>query len=98
MRITDIIWKEQFVEKLEIKHNVTIYEVEEALYSKPLVRKVAKGRVRGEDIYSAQAQINNGRYLVVFFIRKKYDIALPISAREMALAERKYYDKHKSKN
>ena len=95
MKITDIIWKEQFVEKLETKHNVSIYEAEEALYLKPLVHKVSKGRVRGEDIYSAQAQITNGRYLIVFFIRKKYNIALPISAREMTPTERKYYDKHK---
>ncbi len=69
MKITDIIWKEQFVEKLEIKHNITIYEAEEVLLAKPLVRKVAKGHVHGENIYSAQAQINNGRYLIVFFIR-----------------------------
>ena len=95
MRITDIIWKEQFIEKLEIKHNVAIYEAEEALYSNPLVRKVAKGRVRGQNIYSAQAQITDGRYLIVFFIRKKHDSALPISVREMTQTERKYYDKHK---
>ncbi|MFQ5629194.1 MAG: BrnT family toxin [bacterium] len=95
MKITDIIWKEQFVEKLEIKHNVTTYEAEEALYSNPLVCKVAKGRVRGEDIYSAQAQITNGRYLIVFFIRKKHNVALPVSARDMTLTERNYYGKHK---
>lgn len=95
MIITDIIWKEQFVEKLESKHNVSIYEAEQVLYSNPLVRKVAKGRVRGEDIYSAQAQIATGRYLIVFFIRKKYNIALPISARDMTITERKYYEKHR---
>lgn len=97
MKITDIIWKEKFVEKLEIKHNVTIYEAEKVFNSKPVARRVAKGRVRGEDIYSAQAQITNGRYLIVFFIRKKHDIALPISARDMTETERKYYDKHKEK-
>lgn len=95
MKITDIIWKEKFVAKLEIKHNVTTNEAEEALYSNPLVCKVAKGRVRGENIYSAQAQITNGRYLIVFFIRKKHYVALPVSARDMTFTERKYYDKHK---
>ena len=69
MKITDVIWKEQFIEKLEIKHNVSIYEAEEALNSNPLVCKVARGRVRGQNIYSAQTQITNGRYLIVFFIR-----------------------------
>ncbi|MFZ5519205.1 MAG: hypothetical protein ACOY90_21420 [Candidatus Zhuqueibacterota bacterium] len=60
MKITDIIWKEQFVEKLEIKHNVTIYEAEEALYSSPLVRKVVKGRVHGEDIYPLKHKSSMG--------------------------------------
>jgi len=98
LKITEIIWKEQFVEKLESKHNVSVYEVEEVLNSNPLVHKVAKGRVRGEDIYSAQAQIINGRYLIVFFIRKKHDVALPISVRDMTITERKYYETHKQKN
>lgn len=94
MKITEIIWKQQFVEKIEFKHNLSISEVEEVLRSNPLVFKVAKGRIRGQDIYSAQTQIENGRYLIVFFIRKKHYIALPISAREMTIAERKYYEKH----
>jgi len=37
----------------------TIYE--EALLSKPVVRKMAKGRVRAEDVYAALAQIENGK-------------------------------------
>jgi uncharacterized DUF497 family protein len=87
------MWKERFVEKIENKHNVNIYEAEEVLLSDPLVRRLSKGRVSGENVYSAQAQINNGRYLIVFFILKKRDIALPISARDMNSSERNYYEK-----
>lgn len=68
MNITDIIWKEKFVEKIEVKHNVTVYETEEILNSNPLVRKVAKGRVRGEDIYSAQAYFLYERSMILLYL------------------------------
>jgi len=96
LRITDIIWKERFVEKLSSKHGVSITEAEEVLRSNPVVRRVTKGRVRGEDVYSALAQIRRGRYLIVFFIKKKkHSMILPISARDMDQSERKYYGKNK---
>jgi hypothetical protein len=93
MRITDILWKQAIVEKLADKHGISIAEAEEVLLSKPIVRRMVKGHVRGEDIYAALAQISSGRYLIVFFIDKKRGMALPISARDMNPAERKYYAK-----
>lgn len=95
MRITDIIWKERIVEKTAQKHAVSVAEVEEALLSRPMVRRMAKGRVHGEDVYAALAQISSGRYLIVFFINKKRGMALPISARDMDPAERTYYVTHR---
>lgn len=70
MTINDIIWKQQFVEKISLKHQVSIDEVEEALVSNPFICKVARGHVDNEDIYAAYTQIHNGRYLIVFFINK----------------------------
>ena len=93
MKITDIIWKEAVVEKLIGKHSISIAEAEEGLLSRPIVRRMVKGRVRGEDVYAAMAQIASGRYLIVFFIDKKKGLALPISARDMNPSERKYYAK-----
>lgn len=98
MRITDIIWKEAVVEKLIGKHGVSIAEAEEVLLSSPIVRRIVKGRVRGEHVYAAMAQIASGKYLIIFFIDKKRGVALPISARDMNPAERKYYAKHRQKN
>ncbi len=95
MRITEIIWKERVVEKIAEKHGVSVAEAEEALLSRPVVRKMVKGRVHGEDLYAALAQIGSGRYLIVFFINKKRGMALPISARDMDRAERNYYGGHK---
>ena len=95
MIIKEIIWKEQFVEKLETKHGVTLDEVEEVLNSKPHIRKVAKGKVKGENVYAAFGQTIGWRYLVIFYIRKKTGAILPISARDMDDGERKYYGKQK---
>jgi len=96
--INDIIWKQQFVDKLAFKHHVSIEEVEEVLSSRPIIRKVAKGYVNDENVYAAYSHIHNGRYLIVFFIKKKGDRALPISARDMDNSERKYYEKQKEKS
>ena len=95
MVIRKIIWKDQFIEKLERKHGVSVFEVEEVLRSKPLVRKVANGLTRNEDVYSALGQTYDGRYLIIFQIYKGQGMVLPISARDMNSAERKYYEKHR---
>lgn len=95
MVIRKIIWKDQCVEKLERKHGVSAFEVEEVLSSKPLLRRVAKGRTKNQDVYSALGQTYAGRYLIVFQIHKGEGMVLPISARDMNPAERRYYEKHR---
>lgn len=95
MVINQIIWKDQFVEKLAVKHGVSVTEAESVLCSKPHIRKVGKGKVKGENVYTAFGQTVGGRYLVIFYIRKLTGAILPISAREMDDAERKYYGKQK---
>jgi uncharacterized DUF497 family protein len=95
MVITKIIWKDQFVEKLDRKHGVSVAEAEETLRSNPYLRKMGKGNVKGEDVYAAYGQTEAGRYLIVFYIRKPKGVILPISARDMDEAERKYYEKQR---
>jgi uncharacterized DUF497 family protein len=96
MVINRIIWKDQFVEKMAAKHGVSLGEAEYVLCSKPHIRKVSKGNVKGENVYAAFGQTAAGRYLVVFYIRKQRARAiLPISARDMDGGERKYYGKQK---
>ena len=51
--------------------------------------------MKGEDLYAAYGQTAAGRYLIVFFIHKHPTAALPISARDMSQAERRYYDDQK---
>lgn len=95
MNISRIIWKDQFIEKLAVKHGVSIEEAEDVLCSKPHIRKVGKGKVKGENVYAAYGQTFAGRYLMVFYIRKLTGAILPISARDMDNAERRYYGKQK---
>ncbi len=98
MKLYEIIWKDQFIEKLETKHGVHTEEVEAVLFGKPHIRRAKKGNVKGEDLYAAYGQTDSGRYLIVFFIRKESIAALPISARDMTDSERKYYERQKEAN
>jgi len=95
LRLYNIVWNDRFVAKIEEKHNVSTEEVEEVLFSCPHVRRAEKGKVKGEHLYVAYGQTTAGRYLVVFFIHKPGSVALPISAREMTRAERRYYHEQK---
>ena len=93
MEIREIVWLDIFVEKLWRKHNVRIEEVEEMLAARPRVRRVARGNVGGEDVYSAMGKTAQGRYLTVFFVLKAGNRALIISGRDMTRRERQRYAK-----
>ncbi len=93
MNITGTIWLEQIIDKIETKHGVSPEEVEEVLDSHPKIRKMNKGRVRGEDVYRALGQTYGRRYMTVFFIYKRTHEALIISARDMDSKERRSYGK-----
>lgn len=60
IRINRIIWRETFVEKIISKHHVTISEVEEILYSKKKVYRVAKGDVSAEDVHMTLGKTSAG--------------------------------------
>jgi len=96
MRLYEVIWKEQFLNKIEQKHQVTPDEVEQVIFSRPHVRRAETGRVKGEDLYVAYGRTQAGRYLVVFFLRKQQTTAFPISARDMTPSERRYYERQKT--
>jgi uncharacterized protein len=95
MKITDIIWLTQFVEKIERKHSVSTDEVEQVFANRPRTRLVEQGDVSGENLYRTIGQTDGGRYLAVFFIYKGKNRALIISARDANSGERRSYVKHK---
>ncbi|NOT55561.1 MAG: BrnT family toxin [Deltaproteobacteria bacterium] len=93
MEVQSIIWLDVFVEKIWRKHHVHMEEVEEVLYGSPRIRRVARGDVAGEDVYSATGQTTGGRYLIIFFVLKVGARALVISARDIKPKERRQYVK-----
>ena len=95
MVIRQIIWKDDFIEKIGRKHGVSIAEVEEVFHGKPHLRRVGKGKTKGEHVYAALGQTVGGRYLIIYFIRKLTGAVLPISARDMDDGERNYYARQK---
>jgi hypothetical protein len=53
VRISDIIWLDDFVDKLRRKHAVEPEEVEEVLAGRPYFFFAEKGHLKGENIYGA---------------------------------------------
>jgi uncharacterized protein len=77
------------------RNMVSMTEAEKVLSAKPYIRKMSKGQVKGENVYAAYGRTEVGRYLIVFYILKLTGDILPISARDMDDAERKYYGRQK---
>lgn len=91
MEIQEVIWLEDVVDKIETKHGVGTWEVEEVLLSRPEFRRGERGTRKGEDLYYALGQTVAGRYLFVVFIRKGGNKALVLTAREMSPREKRGY-------
>lgn len=91
MEISELLWLDAVVEKLETKHGITTWEVEEALAGRPWITRMRKGRFRGEDVYRALGRTSAGRYLTVFFVQKRSGQGLILSGRDMDRKERRSY-------
>jgi uncharacterized DUF497 family protein len=93
MKIRDIIWLDEIVEKLAWKHGVVTFEVEDVVRGPCRVFKRGKGRkVEGEDLYMALGSTRAGRRLAVIFILKHGGDALVVTARDMKKCERRLYE------
>lgn len=91
MKVAGFVWLEEIVQKLIWKHSTETEEVREIFLNNPKFRFVEKGHRNGENVYAAFGQTDAGRYLICFFVHKKDDRALILSARDMTGAERKMY-------
>lgn len=93
MKISSLIWLEEIVEKITSQHHVTPKEVRDIFHTSTHFRYVEKGHRSGENVFSALGKTDSGRFLIVFFVYKKSNQALILSARDMTDAERKRYEK-----
>ena len=95
MLLKEIIWIDKFALKIQRKHHVTVVEVEESLLSRVIFRRSRRGMIEGEDVYLAYGKTLTGRYLFTVFIYKGQNMGLILSARDMTLKERRYYNARK---
>jgi hypothetical protein len=95
MKINGYIWREDVIDKLTWKHQVSPEEVEEIFENRPRFERIARGYRADEDVYLAAGQTDEGRYLIVFFIRKLDGRALINTARDMTTQEHKRYGREK---
>jgi uncharacterized DUF497 family protein len=71
LKIKSLIWLDEIVDKLTRKHHVNQDDVREVLQNRPHFRFVEKGHRPEENVYAALGQTESGRYLIVFFVRKR---------------------------
>lgn len=93
MRINELVWLPDIVDKIEVKHHLDQDEVEQVFFNRPRYWFVERGYRTGEDVYAATGQTDAGRYTIVFFILKENDSALILSARDMDPRERRRYER-----
>ena len=99
MEIESFLWLAEIIEKLEVKHNVETWEVEEVFANKPQIQYYQRGNRPGENVCTALGQTEAGRYLFVVFIYKprnqdrRISRAVVTSARDMDKKERKRYER-----
>jgi len=93
MEIVDILLRNQVLDKIIWKHNISEFELRQVFNNQPSIRFMEKGKVKGENLYVALGKTDAGRYLSVFFIMKKSKKALIVTARDMAERERRRYGK-----
>ncbi len=93
MLIKDIILLDDVIDKLIWKHNISELELRQVFNNNPRIRFIEKGKIKNEHVYVAAGRTDAGRYLLVFFILKKDNNALIITARDMTENERKKYAK-----
>lgn len=91
MHIRRCLWSEFVVDKIARKHQLSTDEVDEALSSRPRIRRIERGRLKSEDVYVAYGRTDTGRYLTMFFLHKHSGDALILSARGMDEKERAAY-------
>jgi uncharacterized DUF497 family protein len=91
MYVDDFVWLPAVLDKLERKHAVSQDETEAVFFNNPRFRFIEQGQRPGENVYSASGRTDEGRHLIVFFIHKRDNTALILSARDMDEKERRRY-------
>ncbi|MXY93434.1 MAG: BrnT family toxin [Caldilineaceae bacterium SB0670_bin_27] len=88
MKIGELLWPQDRTDHIA-RHGITIDEVEEVCFGRPLVQRA---KSRGENpVYYVLGQTDAGRYLFCVAIQFPDGRGLPITARAMTGRERRRY-------
>lgn len=92
--ISELHWRRDRIEHIA-RHSISPEEVEEALFGDGpgiLLRVGPSERDPGETVYRYLGRTEAGRYLLVVLLYLGHGVAMPITARDMSLAERRRFD------
>lgn len=87
----ELLWRTEYVEKLDNDHHVQKHEVKEVFWNEPYVVLSQRGNVPGDDKYKALGKTDKGRYLRVIYIEKLNGLLI-ISAYDMNQEERRRFE------
>lgn len=86
------LWTQDNRTHIEQRHHISADEVEEVFYNDPLLR-VSNSQPNEPKRYLAFGQTDEGRFLMVVFVKAVHGRIKPFSAREMTTAEKRAYSK-----
>ncbi len=87
MEVAAIEIDDHVLEKIQVRHGVTLEEAEQVVYG-PC--RVLRGR---EGLYKAFGQSSAGRYLLVVLANKGHGVWKIVTARDMTFSEKRSYSK-----
>jgi uncharacterized DUF497 family protein len=88
MKIHALIWPEDRTDHIA-RHNVTLKEVEEACFSRPLIQRAKSVGVN--PIYYVLGQTTSGHYLFCVVIQLPDGKGYPVTARSMTRKEKRRF-------
>lgn len=91
MRISKLIWREEVIDKVRSKHNVSPEEVKEICSGR---KWVLRGR---EETYYVLGQTEAGRYLLIALSQKNLGQYKVVTAREMDKSEKRRFKERKKR-
>lgn len=94
MRITEILWTDVDVEHIA-RHGVSQGEVEQLLASHPVWRRGPRHLASGRTTVYALGQTDSGRYLLVVLSPRGGSRARCVTAMDMDVKTRRFYEKHR---
>jgi uncharacterized DUF497 family protein len=88
MKIHALIWPEDRIDHIA-RHNVTLKEVEEVCFSRPLIQRAKSAGTN--PVYYLLGQTTSGRYLFCVVIQFPEGKGYPVTARSMTRKEKRRF-------